>query len=110
MAREVIDKDPVNKTVTIKHGIQTYTLHNVDPWLDTDEAFIALSYERLHGEYEGDDPEAKELVGRRNAKLRRKNAELHSLRCDTTLKLDIAERFRHDAFYFPYNVDFRGRA
>ena len=61
-------------------------------------------------EYEGDDPEAKELVGRRNAKLRRKNAELHSLRCDTTLKLDIAERFRHDAFYFPYNVDFRGRA
>ena len=61
-------------------------------------------------EYDGDDPEAKELVGRRNAKLRRKNAELHSLRCDTTLKLDIAERFRHDAFYFPYNVDFRGRA
>ena len=56
MAREVIDKDPVNKPVTIKHGIQTYTLHNVDPWLDTDEAFIALSYERLHGEYEGDDP------------------------------------------------------
>ena len=32
------------------------------------------------------------------------------MRCDTTLKLDIAERFRHDAFYFPYNVDFRGRA
>ena len=60
-------------------------------------------------EYDG-TIRAKELVGRRNAKLRRKNAELHSLRCDTTLKLDIAERFRHDAFYFPYNVDFRGRA
>lgn len=53
---------------------------------------------------------AKEVHGRRAAKLRRKNAELHSLRCDTMLKLDIAERFRNDAFYFPYNVDFRGRA
>ena len=47
MAREVIDKDSINKTVTIKHGVRTYTLHNVDPWLDTDEALVALSYEQI---------------------------------------------------------------
>ena len=56
MAREVIDKDSINKTVTIKHGVRTYTLHNVDPWLDTDEAFVALSYEQIPAEYKGDDP------------------------------------------------------
>lgn len=56
MAREVIDKDPINKTVTFKHGIRSFTLHNVEPWLDTDEALVALSYERIPAEYKGDDP------------------------------------------------------
>ncbi len=28
--------------------------------------------------------------------VKRKNAELHSLRCDMRLKLDVAEMFRND--------------
>lgn len=38
------------------------------------------------------------------------NAELHSLRCDTLNKINIAKQFAEDVFYFPHNVDFRGRA
>lgn len=56
MAREIIDKDPINKTVTIKHGARSFTLHNVDPWPDTDEGLITLSFERFPAEYTGDDP------------------------------------------------------
>ncbi|KAL6077205.1 DNA-directed RNA polymerase [Balamuthia mandrillaris] len=47
------------------------------------------------------------------AKLRRRilrdNANLHSLRCDTTLKLQVARDFLDKVFYFPHNLDFRGR-
>lgn len=43
-------------------------------------------------------------------KLRQHNSDLHSLRCDTTLKLNQAEELRGEReFYFPFNVDFRGR-
>jgi len=40
----------------------------------------------------------------------KRNAELHSLRCDTTYKLQVAKEFSGRTFYFPHNVDFRGRA
>jgi DNA-directed RNA polymerase len=37
--------------------------------------------------------------------------DLNSLRCSAILKLDQAEKFKQfDEIYFPYNVDFRGRA
>ena len=39
-----------------------------------------------------------------------KNAALHSIRCDLQLKFWVAEKFKDDTFYFPYNLDFRGRA
>ena len=39
-----------------------------------------------------------------------KNASIFSMRCDLELKFYVAEKFRHDTFYFPYNLDFRGRA
>lgn len=38
-----------------------------------------------------------------------RNAELHSLRCDTNLKLWVAEKFIGEKIYFPFNIDFRGR-
>ena len=42
------------------------------------------------------------------AKVRQRNAELHSLRCDTTIKLGQAGQFKdYDKIYFPWNVDFR---
>ncbi|KAI5853091.1 hypothetical protein DFP73DRAFT_489685 [Morchella snyderi] len=34
----------------------------------------------------------------------------HSKRCSVNFKVEIARAFLHDKFYFPHNVDFRGRA
>ena len=48
----------------------------------------------------------KELCRR----VKMKNAELHSLRCDLQLKIWVAENFVDDRIYYPYNLDFRGRA
>lgn len=39
-----------------------------------------------------------------------KNSALHSLRCDLQLKFWVAEKFQDEIFYYPYNLDFRGRA
>jgi DNA-directed RNA polymerase len=39
------------------------------------------------------------------------NKEVHGLRCDMQLKLKVAEDFaKEPKFYFPHNMDFRGRA
>lgn len=44
-------------------------------------------------------------------KIKKKTRELHSLRCDMSYKLNVAESYlNQDAFYFPHNLDFRGRA
>jgi DNA-directed RNA polymerase len=40
----------------------------------------------------------------------KKNSEMHSLRCDMSLKLSITRKFMNETFYFPYSLDFRGRA
>ncbi|KAF3918083.1 hypothetical protein ABW21_db0206935 [Orbilia brochopaga] len=40
--------------------------------------------------------------------LLRKNH--HSQRCDVNFKMEIARAFYNEEFYFPHNVDFRGRA
>ncbi|GMH34103.1 hypothetical protein BSKO_01937 [Bryopsis sp. KO-2023] len=54
-----------------------------------------------------------EMLVRKEAtrKAKKKNRELFSLRSDFTLKLGVAEKFKEEErFYFPHNVDFRGRA
>lgn len=44
-------------------------------------------------------------------RLKRRNNELHSLRCDLEYKLAVAREFASEPrFYYPHNVDFRGRA
>lgn len=43
-------------------------------------------------------------------RVEKKNAELHSLRCDIQIKLSIADQFVNERMFFPHNLDFRGRA
>ncbi|KAF5469416.1 hypothetical protein F2P56_013494 [Juglans regia] len=44
-------------------------------------------------------------------KAKKINLERHSQRCDTELKLSVARKMRdEEGFYYPHNVDFRGRA
>ncbi|KAG6557207.1 hypothetical protein Mapa_001134 [Marchantia paleacea] len=58
------------------------------------------------------EDEAEIRSWRREAgKAKRINCERHSLRCDTELKLTVARKLRdEEAFYYPHNLDFRGRA
>jgi len=45
------------------------------------------------------------------SRARRYNTNLHSLRCDIELKLDVAKQFCDEPnIYLPHNIDFRGRA
>ncbi|GMH69028.1 hypothetical protein TrST_g3211 [Triparma strigata] len=45
------------------------------------------------------------------SKVKQRNSELHSQRCDTIIKLNQAEEFRkYEDIYFGWNLDFRGRA
>lgn len=39
-----------------------------------------------------------------------RNAEMYSLRCDFMLRMNVAKNLFNDEIYFPYNLDFRGRA
>eukprot|EP01023_Acetabularia_acetabulum_P055226 TRINITY_DN6357_c0_g3_i1.p1 TRINITY_DN6357_c0_g3~~TRINITY_DN6357_c0_g3_i1.p1 ORF type:complete len:1012 (-),score=142.80 TRINITY_DN6357_c0_g3_i1:272-3307(-) len=44
-------------------------------------------------------------------KIRNKNIQNHSLRCDLNLKISIAQECKSEpAIYYPHNLDFRGRA
>ena len=48
---------------------------------------------------------------KRHNRMKQKNMDLRSLRCSAILKLDQAEMFQDfEKMYFPYNMDFRGRA
>eukprot|EP01080_Neovahlkampfia_damariscottae_P006715 gene6715-10880_t len=38
------------------------------------------------------------------------NRNLHSRRCDTMYKIQVAKDFVNENFYYPHNVDFRGRS
>ncbi|CAN4082740.1 unnamed protein product [Withania somnifera] len=43
--------------------------------------------------------------------VKKENRERHSQRCDTELKLAVAHRMKNEeGFFYPHNVDFRGRA
>ncbi|KAG0467557.1 hypothetical protein HPP92_019137 [Vanilla planifolia] len=42
---------------------------------------------------------------------KKKNNEMHSQRCDVELKLSVARKMKEEeGFYYPHNLDFRGRA
>eukprot|EP00903_Cladosiphon_okamuranus_P015271 g14112.t1 len=73
---------------------------------------------RLKAPTRRDDEEEEDFKERRKEhyaykrlvdKIKQKNAEMHSLRCDMQIKVNIAQEFRDHVIYFPYNMDFRGR-
>jgi len=48
---------------------------------------------------------------RQRAKVKQLNYDRHGLRCTLRYKLEIANSFKnYESFYFPHNLDFRGRA
>lgn len=63
-------------------------------------------------EAQPEDIMAQAKVQYRNyrGRIEKKNAEMHSLRCDLAIKTSVATDFKDEKFFFPHNVDFRGRA
>ncbi|KAH0434170.1 DNA-dependent RNA polymerase [Colletotrichum camelliae] len=57
-----------------------------------------------------DDPMARRNWIRTVKAIENKKGALHSQRCFMNFQLEIARAFRNQTFYFPHNVDFRGRA
>ncbi|EER88745.2 hypothetical protein BDA96_10G274900 [Sorghum bicolor] len=60
---------------------------------------------------ESEDPDEMQKWKWSLKKAKKTNRELHAERCDTELKLSVARKMREeDGFYYPHNLDFRGRA
>lgn len=57
-----------------------------------------------------DDIKAKGIYLQRLRQWNANRASNHSQRCDINYKLEIARSFLGERFYFPHNMDFRGRA
>ncbi|OQV21804.1 DNA-directed RNA polymerase, mitochondrial [Hypsibius exemplaris] len=53
--------------------------------------------------------EEKNVIYRQRFMLKKKRSEMFSLWCDALYKLSIANHFRDSVFWFPQNIDFRGR-
>lgn len=56
------------------------------------------------------DIKAKSVYQQRLRQWNAQRASNHSRRCDINYKLEIARTFLGETFYFPHNMDFRGRA
>ncbi|CAI4210776.1 unnamed protein product [Parascedosporium putredinis] len=61
-------------------------------------------------EPEGDDRQARSAWHRAVVAAENKKSGFHSVRCFTNLQLEVARAYRNQTFYFPHNIDFRGRA
>ncbi|CAB9510800.1 RNA polymerase 2, chloroplastic/mitochondrial [Seminavis robusta] len=73
---------------------------------DFDEAYV----EQKKKEWAKEFNSFKEARNRYR-RVQQKNRDLFSLRCSAMLKLGQAKQFQdYDSIYFPYNLDFRGRA
>lgn len=57
-----------------------------------------------------DDPMQRRLWLRAIKAAENEKSGLHSVRCFMNFQLEIARAFRDQTFYFPHNLDFRGRA
>jgi len=57
-----------------------------------------------------DDPMSRRLWLRQVKAAEQEKQGLHSNRCYINFQMEIARAFLHQTFYFPHNVDFRGRA
>ncbi|TPX14086.1 uncharacterized protein E0L32_000480 [Thyridium curvatum] len=57
-----------------------------------------------------DDPMQRRLWIKAVKAAENHRSGLHSVRCFMNFQLEIARAFRDQTFYFPHNIDFRGRA
>ncbi|KAJ3693236.1 hypothetical protein LUZ60_008716 [Juncus effusus] len=65
----------------------------------------------LPGKPETEDEDLQKKWRWKMRSIKKENSERHSLRCDIELKLAVARKLKdEEGFYYPHNLDFRGRA
>ncbi|KAH8885515.1 DNA/RNA polymerase [Thozetella sp. PMI_491] len=86
----------------------------LDVW-NSGEGFDAIP--ALHPDIQyPSEPDASDDPSKRSSWIRMMKAAdnekcgLHSIRCNMNFQMEVAKAFRDQTFYFPHNVDFRGRA
>ncbi|XP_064642000.1 DNA-directed RNA polymerase, mitochondrial-like [Lineus longissimus] len=55
------------------------------------------------------EKEERSKVIRERIRLKQQRSEMYSLWCNELYRLSIANRYRDEVFWFPHNMDFRGR-
>ena len=71
-------------------------------WLDTENELVKKHKEEFY---------VYKVLLDKHKRAKQHNSDLYSLRCSACLKLDQADAFKsYEDIYFPYNLDFRGRA
>ena len=86
----------------------------LDAW-NSGEAIANLAPEKPDIAYPeepkaSDDPNARKLWMKQMKMAENQKTGLHSQRCFQNFQLEIARSFLNQTFYYPHNVDFRGRA
>ncbi|KAG8454504.1 hypothetical protein GDO86_000935, partial [Hymenochirus boettgeri] len=65
---------------------------------------------KLPDQLQGETSSLEKMTYQRElTRCRKKTSEMHSLRMDALYKLSIANHLREKNFWFPHNMDFRGR-
>jgi DNA-directed RNA polymerase len=116
----------VLKEADLESVFDSLNVLNQTPWVVNTDVFQVVKHIWENGGGIGDLPSRANNViptkprdvtkeeltewKRKSKKLKTENRNLHSLRCDLIHKLRVAEDLANEQFYFPHNVDFRGRA
>ena len=82
---------------------------------NTGEAFAKIPPEDSPSEFPeapppSDDPTARAAWMRRQREFHNHRSGLKSQRCFQNFQIEVARAYLNETFYFPHNVDFRGRA
>eukprot|EP00596_Hydrurales_sp_CCMP1899_P000357 CAMPEP_0119048724 /NCGR_PEP_ID=MMETSP1177-20130426/60699_1 /TAXON_ID=2985 /ORGANISM="Ochromonas sp, Strain CCMP1899" /LENGTH=975 /DNA_ID=CAMNT_0007025033 /DNA_START=116 /DNA_END=3043 /DNA_ORIENTATION=+ len=106
--REKNSKIDLNDPLDLKNDIDSDMKKHIDSddKLPFESEETAIVEEVLSLEPQFDERYFKDMTKR----VLNKNSEMHSLQCDMKLKFWVAENFLDEKFYYPHNLDFRGRA
>lgn len=132
-------KDSAEQSLYLRKASENQSLETVGagldvlgetPWIINEEVFKVMTEIWNSGEDVADMPplvddsygqiprpdnyetdlKARSEYLRASKQAQMERTAIYSLRCDTNYKLEIARAYLGERFYFPHNVDFRGRA
>ena len=109
-AREVLEDEPDARGEKELAGLPVQWSHDLPEAVQPHFRLARGKGQLLAGHLPETTPEA-EVRRLKTFKISRLNTQLFSIKADLGYKMHVADEFRDEEhFYFPHNVDFRGRA